>query len=99
MTRIGLDPETNVVKEQFAVVYAPTRRDARVSREAGSQERPRRQRDRFPANCVEVVASRGAALTQADAKTRHFPAIVLGPSRSSEGYLLYYLVQWLDDTP
>jgi len=80
MTRIGLDPETNVVKEQFAVVYAP-----------------RRQRDRFPANCVQVVASREAAQAQADAKTKHFPAVVLGPSRSSEGYLLYYLVQWLDD--
>lgn len=81
MTRIGLDPETNVVKEQFAVVYAP-----------------RRQRDRFPANCVEVVASREAAQAQADANAKRFPAVVLGPSRSSEGYLLYYLVQWLDDT-
>lgn len=81
MTRIGLDPETNVVKEQFAVVYAP-----------------RRQRDRFPANCVEVVASREAARLQADANVKRYPAVVLGPSRSSEGYLLYYLVQWLDDT-
>jgi hypothetical protein len=81
MTRIGLDPETNVVKEQFAVVYAP-----------------RRQRDRFPANCVEVVASREAARSQADANVKRYPAVVLGPSRSSEGYLLYYLVQWLDDT-
>ncbi len=80
MTRIGLDPETNVVKEQFAVVYAP-----------------KRQRDRFPATCVQVVESRAAALAQADAKTKHYPAVVLGPSRSSEGYLLYYLVQWLDD--
>lgn len=81
MTRIGLDPETNVVKEQFAVVYAP-----------------RRQRDRFPANCVEVMASREAAQAQADVNAKRFPAVVLGPSRSSEGYLLYYLVQWLDDT-
>ncbi len=80
MTRIGLDPETNIVKEQFAVVYAP-----------------RRQRDRFPDNCVQVVASRDEALTQADAKAKRFPAIVLGPSRSSEGYMLYYLVQWLDE--
>lgn len=80
MTRVGLDPETNVVKEQFAVVYAP-----------------RRSRDRFPANCVQVVASRDDAQAQADAKAKRYPAIVLGPSRSAEGYLLYYLVQWLDD--
>jgi len=80
MTRIGLDPETNIVKEQFAVVYAP-----------------RRQRDRFPDNCVQVVASREQALAQADAKVKRFPAIVLGPSRSSEGLMLYYLVQWLDE--
>jgi hypothetical protein len=97
MTRIGLDPETNIVKEQFAVVYAPTRRDAQVSREAGSRERPRRSRDRFPDNCVQVVASREAALAQADVKAKRFPAIVLGPSRSSEGLMLYYLVQWLDE--
>lgn len=80
MSRIKLDPESNVVKEQFAVVYAP-----------------RRHRDRFPVNCVEVVSTREAALTAADPAGKRFPAVVLGPSRSSEGYMLYYLVQWLDE--
>jgi hypothetical protein len=80
MSRIKLDPEANVVREQFAVVYAP-----------------RRHRDRFPDNCVQAVESRTAAIAQADIGARRYPAIVLGPSRSSEGYMLYYLVQWLDE--
>ena len=114
MSRIKLDPESNVVKEQFAVVYAPTRRDAQVSRddcmdaggratpgavaETGSRERPRRHRDRFPGNCVQVMDSRDTALAAADPSNKRFAAVVLGPSRSSEGFMLYYLVQWLDES-
>ena len=81
MSRIKLDPESNVVKEQFAVVYAP-----------------RRHRDRFPDNCVQVMDSREAALAAADPSNKRFAAVVLGPSRSSEGFMLYYLVQWLDES-
>ena len=81
MSRIKLDPESNIVKEQFAVVYAP-----------------RRHRDRFPDNCVEVMASREAALAAADPAGKRFAAAGLGPARSSGGVMLYYLVQWLDET-
>ena len=74
------DPHTNIVKEQFAVVYAP-----------------RRQRDRFSENCVKVVASEEDACSSADPDAKRYPAVVLGPARSSEGFLLYYLVRWLED--
>jgi hypothetical protein len=78
--RIPLDPESRVVEQHFAVVYAP-----------------RRQRDRFPESCVQPVDSAMAARTTADPAARRYPAIVVGPSRSSEGAMLYYLVQWLDE--
>ena len=81
MSRIKLDPESNIVKEQFAVVYAP-----------------RRQRGRFPNDCVQVMNSRDTALAAADPSNKRFAAVVLGPSRSSEGFMLYYLVQWLDES-
>lgn len=57
---------------------------------------PRRKRDRFPANCVEVMPDEPAARAAALPDANRYAARVLGPSRSSEGYLLYYLVEWLD---
>jgi len=77
--RIGIDPQSSVVDEYYAVVYAP-----------------RRQRDRFPEGNVTIVADRDAALAEAQPAQRRYPARVMGPSRSSEGVRLYYLVQWLD---
>lgn len=79
MRRIPIDPETDVVEEHFAVVYAP-----------------RRQRDRFPENCVEVVESEQAARDAANPDNKYYAAKVVGPSRSSEGLRLYYLEYWLD---
>ena len=79
MARIGLDPESKVVNECYALIYAP-----------------RRGRDRFPENCVTVVDSEAAALSNADPAKNLYPARVIGPSRSSEGLRLYYLVCWLD---
>jgi len=79
MSRIGLDPETNVVQECFAVVYAPGR-----------------SRDRFPASCVQLCESEAQARGAADANAKRYAAVVLGPSRSSEGFMLYYLVRWFD---
>ncbi len=79
MKGIYLDTESDVVQEQFAVVYAP-----------------RRQRGRFPEECVEVVDSAQAARAAADPAGKRYAAKVLGPSRSSEGLRLYYLVGWLD---
>jgi len=58
---------------------------------------PKRSRNRFPKGCVEVVASKEVALEQADSDKKQFAARVLGPSKSSEGQYIYYLVEWLND--
>ena len=58
---------------------------------------PRRQRGRFPENCVEVMESKAAAIDASDPDNKRFPALVYGPSRSSEGFRLYYLLEWIDD--
>ncbi len=58
---------------------------------------PRRSRDRFPENSVQIVESAEAALQLCDPAQRRFAARVLGPSRSSEGLRLYYLVCWLEE--
>jgi hypothetical protein len=79
MPRIPYDPDTRVVEEHFAVVYAP-----------------RRSRDRFSEGAVVLKESAEQAREDADSETRHFAAVVAGPSRSSEGLRLYYLVEWLE---
>lgn len=56
---------------------------------------PKRSRKRFPAGCVEIVASKEEALARRDEDNKRFAARVLGPSKSSEGQLIYYLVAWL----
>ena len=58
---------------------------------------PRRQRGRFPVNCVEVVKDEDEALAGSDPEHKKYPARVIGPSRSSEGVMLYYLDCWLTD--
>ncbi len=57
---------------------------------------PSRRRKRFPENCVTPVDSAEAAIQQARGRDDSHPAKVMGPSRSSEGFRLYYLLQWLD---
>ena len=57
---------------------------------------PGKQRKRFPENCVEVVASEEAALNRAAPGKNLYAARVAGPSRSSEGFRVYYLVCWLE---
>lgn len=57
---------------------------------------PRRQRQRYPENTVYVQESQEAALAAADKGKNLFAARVCGPFRSSEGFMLYYLVAWLD---
>ncbi len=56
---------------------------------------PRRTRKRFPAACVTPVESEQQAMAQGDAANKRYPARVIGPSKSSEGQYIYYLVQWL----
>jgi len=57
---------------------------------------PKRSRDRVPEGNVTVVESEQAALDRADPAKKLFPARVVGPARSSEGFRLYYIVRWLD---
>lgn len=56
---------------------------------------PKRSRDRFAANCVEIKASAEEALAASDTGKKRFAAKLLGPSKSSEGQYIYYLIEWL----
>jgi hypothetical protein len=58
---------------------------------------PRRSRKRFSAGCVEIKATQDDALDGEDIKNKRYAAIVIGPSKSSEGQYLYYLSEWLGD--
>jgi hypothetical protein len=56
---------------------------------------PRLDRKRFPAGNVEIHETADAARAAlAPASNRH-PAIVVGPSKSSEGQFIFYLQRWL----
>jgi len=56
---------------------------------------PRRSRKRFSAKCVEIKASAQEAHEHAQSSEKRYPAVVHGPSKSSEGQYVYYLQQWL----
>ena len=56
---------------------------------------PRRSRKRFAASCVEVMETREAAISAEDVDNKLYAAIVVGPSKSSEGQYIYYLSEWL----
>jgi len=55
-----------------------------------------RARKRFPENCVTIYESEEAALAAAKPDEGYHAAIATGPSRSFEGFYLYYLLRWLD---
>ena len=57
---------------------------------------PQRNRRRFPEGCVSVHASEAAARAAANPEQGYHAAVASGPSRSSEGFRLFYLVRWLD---
>jgi len=57
---------------------------------------PGRNRKRFPASCVEVCESKEIAIEKAEPKNKKYAAIVIGPSKSSEGQFIYYLEEWLN---
>ena len=59
---------------------------------------PRRNRNRFAANCVEIKDSAADAIEDADPENRRFAARVSGPSKSSEGQMIYYLLEWLEQS-
>lgn len=56
---------------------------------------PRKARHRFPENCVTVYEHELDAIDAADENKGLHAAKVVGPSRSSEGFMLYYLAHWL----
>lgn len=56
---------------------------------------PKKSRNRFPDNCVTVYDTDIKAIEAADADKGLYAAKVIGPSRSSEGFMLYYLAHWL----
>jgi hypothetical protein len=58
---------------------------------------PTRQRTRFPDNCVFLHQDMDEAMDACDPEKHFYAAKVIGPSRSSEGYMLYYLVHWLSE--
>ena len=57
---------------------------------------PRRSCNRFSANCVEIKTCAADALDSANPENKLFAARVSGPSKSSEGQFIYYLVEWLE---
>ncbi len=57
---------------------------------------PQRKRKRFPESCVAVHVSEVAARAAAKPEQGYYAAVASGPSRSSEGLRLFYLVRWLD---
>lgn len=78
-------------------VYIDAEAPQLVQRQFALVQAKRGKRQRFPENCVEVLASAAEALQrQAPAQNLH-AAEVMGPSRSSEGFRLYYLVRWLSE--
>ena len=58
---------------------------------------PRRNRPRFPEACVRLCTSAEEAVAAAHPGQHLHPAVVYGPSVSSESQRIYYLVRWLDE--
>jgi hypothetical protein len=73
------DSESPVVRTGYVVIYAPRRGN----------------RKRFPENCVTPYASEQEAVSAARPGQGYHAAVASGPSRSSEGLRLFYLVRWL----
>ena len=80
-TGLFTDMEAGVVGTSAVVIYSPS---------------GKRNRKRFPENCVQQVADEDEALSRADPEKGFHAAIASGPARSSEGFKLFYLVRWLD---
>lgn len=74
------DGETALVQTGHVVIYAPKGRN----------------RKRFPEGTVTPCASEAEARAAARPDQGYYAAVASGPSRSSEGFRLYYLIRWLD---
>ncbi|MBT4836192.1 MAG: hypothetical protein HON94_02475 [Methylococcales bacterium] len=53
-----------------------------------------KRKKRVSAHLIEVVASAEEALEKSD-NEQTFPALVFGPSTSSESHQIYYIMKWL----
>lgn len=80
VTSLFTDIESKVVGTSAVVIYSPSGK----------------KRSRFPEGVVDVYASEADALAHANPEKSRFAAIASGPSRSSEGFRLFYLVRWLE---
>lgn len=56
---------------------------------------PRKNRKRFAQSCIYIQADESSALENADPQKNLHPAVVYGPSISSESQRIFYLVKWL----
>jgi hypothetical protein len=56
---------------------------------------PRQNRTRFPAGNVEIFETLDAARAAADPAGNRHAAMVIGPSKSSEGQFIFYLQRWI----
>ena len=78
--------------------YVPLDPQSKVSQEQFAVVYvPKRSRRRFPKGCVDVKSSREEAVLLSDPDNMQYAARVIGPSKSSEGQYIYYLVEWLFD--
>ncbi len=75
------DPQTDVSTIQYAIVYAPRRKA---------------NRHRIPQSCVEIKQDKQEAIEQSNPQTKRYAAQVLGPSKSSEGQYIYYVMEWIE---
>ncbi len=83
---VPMDPQTSVSQQQFALIYLPNK----------DRTTKKRRNKRFPASCVEVKESKSLAIEAAKVNDKKYAAIVIGPSKSSEGQYIYYLQAWLE---
>lgn len=79
-TSLFTDLESAIVGTTAVVIYSPSGRG----------------RKRFPEGVVEVCGSEVEARALANPEKHRYAALASGPSRSSEGFKLFYLVRWLD---
>jgi len=81
--------------EAINTIITDTTVGARVQAQPVVIYAPNRIRKRFPEGCVSVCNSEAEALASARPDQGFHAAIAAGPSRSSEGLNLYYLLHWL----
>ena len=80
-TGLFTDTEAGLVGTSAVLIYLP----------AG-----KRNRKRFPENCVQLMTDEDEAMRRADPNKGFHAALASGPARSSEGFKLFYLIRWLD---